>query len=265
MKKSTFKIAKMDCPSEEQLIRMKLEGEDDIVQLDFDIPNRKLDIFHKGQKDSFESLISDLNLGSQFIESIDISSIPLKKEDALQRKMLWWVLSINFSFFVLEMLYGWWSRSMGLIADSLDMLADSLVYGLSLLAVGRVTMRKKKIAKMSGYFQMILAFLGLLEVIRRFVGIENLPVFQNMIVISFLALIANSISLYLIQKARSKDAHMQASMIFTSNDIVINAGVIAAGTLVYLTSSQYPDLIIGTIIFLIVIRGAFRILKLSKN
>ena len=146
---------------------------------------------------------------------------------------------------------------MGLIADSLDMLADSLVYGLSLFAVGQVAMRKKKIAKLSGYFQMFLAVLGLLEVIRRFMGIENLPVFQNMIVISFLALIANSISLYLIQKAKSKDAHMQASMIFTSNDIVINAGVIVAGTLVYLTSSRYPDLIIGTIIFLIVIQGTF--------
>ena len=70
MIKSTFKISKMDCPSEEQLIRMKLEGADEIVRLDFDIPNRKLDVFHKGPKDAFESLINDLNLGSQFIEAL---------------------------------------------------------------------------------------------------------------------------------------------------------------------------------------------------
>ena len=45
-------------------------------------------------------------------------------------------------------------------------------------------LRKKKIAKISGYFQMLLAFLGLVEVIRRFIGMKEIPVFQNMIVIS---------------------------------------------------------------------------------
>ena len=58
--------------------------------------------------------------------------------------------------------------------------------------------------------------------------------------------------------------HMKATMIFTSNDIIINTGVIAAGVLVLFTQSKYPDLIIGTIVFLIVVRGAFRILKLGK-
>ena len=44
-------------------------------------------------------------------------------------------------------------------------------------------------------------------------------------------------------------------MIFTSNDIIINTGVILAGILVLLTQSKYPDLIIGSIVFLIVVRG----------
>ncbi|WP_449658189.1 hypothetical protein [Aquipluma nitroreducens] len=57
---------------------------------------------------------------------------------------------------------------------------------------------------------------------------------------------------------------MKASMIFTSNDVIINAGVVLAGILVLLTDSKYPDLIIGVIIFLIVTRGAFKILKLGK-
>ena len=56
---------------------------------------------------------------------------------------------------------------------------------------------------------------------------------------------------------------MQASMIFTSNDIIINIGVMLAGVLVYFTQSMYPDLIIGAIVFLIVLKGAFNILKLS--
>jgi Co/Zn/Cd efflux system component len=85
-----------------------------------------------------------------------------------------------------------------------------------------------------------------------------------MIVVSILALIANAVCLYLLQRSKSEEAHMKASMIFTSNDVVINGGVILAGILVSVTESRYPDLIIGGIVFLIVVRGAIRMLKLGK-
>jgi Co/Zn/Cd efflux system component len=68
----------------------------------------------------------------------------------------------------------------------------------------------------------------------------------------------------LLQKIKGKEeAHMKASLIFTSNDVIINLGVIAAGFLVNLLNSNKPDLIIGTIVFIIVIRGAIRILKIG--
>ena len=87
-----------------------------------------------------------------------------------------------------------------------------------------------------------------------------------MIIISILALIGNGICLYLLQKSRdNEEAHMKASLIFTSNDVVINLGVILAGILVYWLNSNMPDLIIGTIVFIIVSKGAFRILSLSKK
>ena len=265
MKKSIFEITKMDCPSEEQMIRMKLDGLNEIRHLNFDIPNRKLEVIHTGEVESIADRIHSLNLGSRLESSEVTGETEFIDQDTQQRKMLWWVLIINFSFFVIEMVYGWLSKSMGLIADSLDMLADSIVYGLSMMAVGAALSRKKQVAKLSGYFQAFLAFLGLVEVIRRFLGFEGMPIFQNMIIVSFLALMANSVSLYLIQKTRSNEAHMKASAIFTSNDIIINIGVIVAGVLVYLTTSKYPDLIIGTIIFGIVIRGAIRILKLAGS
>ena len=51
---------------------------------------------------------------------------------------------------------------------------------------------------------------------------------------------------------------------FTSNDVIINLGVILAGILVNWLNSNKPDLIIGTVVFVLVIQGAIRILKLSK-
>jgi len=151
-----------------------------------------------------------------------------------------------------------------LVADSLDMLADAFVYGISLFAVGGTLIRKKKIAKIAGYFQITLAVIGFMEMLRRFFGVEKMPDFSTMIIVSVFALIANGICLYLLQKSKSKEAHMQASMIFTSNDVVINLGVITAGVLVNWLDSSKPDLIIGTIVFILVVQGAVRILKLAK-
>jgi len=265
MKKTTFKITQMDCPSEEQMIRMKLESLENIKHLDFDIPNRKLEVIHSTESSDILDCLEDLKLGTTLSSEESIANYQVVgNSDHNERKMLWAVLLINFAFFIIEMLYGWLSNSMGLIADSLDMLADSLVYGLSLMAVGSTLIKKKKVAKWSGYFQILLALIGLAELFRRVFENSHLPEFKEMIGISFLALIANSVCLYLIQKAKSKEAHMQASAIFTSNDIIINSGVIVAGVLVYFTQSKYPDLVIGLIIFAIVVRGAMRILKLGR-
>ncbi|MDW3651965.1 MAG: cation diffusion facilitator family transporter [Bacteroidia bacterium] len=264
MNKSTFHIAKMDCSAEEQMIRMQLEPFEEVEHLDFDLPNRKLVVYHLGEIKPIYTAIHQLNLNDRLLKTIQTEET-LPKQENHERTILWWVLGINFGFFLLEMTYGWLANSMGLIADSLDMLADAIVYALSLLAVGAAVSRKKKVAGISGYFQMALAVLGFFEVIRRFVGYGEIPVFQTMIIVSALALVGNGISLYLIYKAKSEDAHMKASWIFTSNDIIVNLGVIVAGVLVYATNSRYPDLIIGSIVFLVVIRGAIRILKLSKS
>ena len=255
----------MDCPSEEQIIRMRLTSLPNIKSLDFDIPNRTLTVLHSDNYDQIFQLLDNLNFDTSVVDSISADNNETDNSNTdSEKKLLWQVLSINFFFFALELVAGFIANSMGLVADSLDMLADSFVYGLALFAVGGTMSKKKNIAKAAGYFQLTLAVLGLIEAIRRFVGLETVPVFQTMIIISVLALIGNGLCLYLLQKSKSKEAHMQASMIFTSNDVIVNLGVITAGVLVYLTNSNYPDLIVGSIIFFIIGRGAFKILKLAK-
>lgn len=255
----------MDCPSEEQMIRMKLADLTNINSLDFDIPNRQLTVFHTENHDQIFQRLDNLKFDTSLIDSVSADNyIATTDNTDREKKLLWQVLAINFFFFALELTTGFISNSMGLVADSLDMLADSIVYGLALFAVGGTMTRKKNIAKSAGYFQLTLAVFGFIEVIRRFVGTETIPAFQTMIIISILALIGNGLCLYLLQKSKSKEAHMQASMIFTSNDIIINSGVITAGLLVNWLNSGYPDLIIGAIVFVIVARGAYRILQLSK-
>jgi len=244
---------------------MKLEGVEVIKKLKFDIENRNLTVFHSKADEEILKRLESLNFGVKLssTENMDESEV-IPESSNVQSKILWSVLIINFGFFIIEMTTGLISKSMGLVADSLDMLADSFVYGLSLWAVGSTVLRKKKVARLSGYFQLTLALLGIIEVIRRFIGFEDMPDYQIMIGVSILALLANAVCLYLLQKSKSKEAHIKASMIFTSNDVIINAGVILAGILVLLTQSKYPDLVMGSIVFLIVVRGAFRILKIGN-
>ncbi|MCE3260084.1 MAG: cation transporter [Bacteroidetes bacterium] len=253
----------MDCPSEENMIRMKLDGLA-FFRLDFDIPNRNLHVYHEGDPSSFNTALKELNLGSSLTTTQDVGGVEMNRAGSDEKKLLWAVLLINFIFFAVEMSTGLFARSMGLVADSLDMLADAIVYALSLYAVGRATEKKKQIAKLSGYFQMTLAVLGLIEVIRRFLGLEQVPEFKTMIIVSLFALVGNALCLFLLQRSKSEEAHMKASMIFTSNDVIVNLGVIVAGVMVYLTDSRYPDLLIGSAVFVLVVKGAFRILKLSK-
>ncbi len=262
MNKTIFQINKMDCPSEEQIIRMKLDGLTNIKSLDFDIANRQLTVLHSDSYDQIFQRLDSLKFDTTILSSVTADDIAPADDHQQQQKLLWIVFFINFGFFLIEIVTGFIANSMGLVADSLDMLADSIVYGLALFAVGGTMTRKKNIAKAGGIFQMTLAIMGLAEVIRRFLGIDEIPAYQSMIIISAFALIGNSISLYLLQKSKSKEAHMQASMIFTSNDVIANIGVIMAGGLVYLSNSKYPDLIIGTIVFIIVAKGAVKILKL---
>lgn len=253
----------MDCPAEERLVRLKLDGDTAIRRIDLDIASRTATVWHEGNAERIENSLAELGLGSRRVRT-EQSDLPEPTEQRDQRMLLLVVLAVNFSFFVIEVIAGLVSESMGLVADSLDMLADSLVYGISLFAVGGTVIRKKKVARIAGFIQIALATLGFAEVIRRFVGVDEAPEFSTMIAVSILALAANAFCLVLLRRSRSEDAHMQASTIFTSNDVVINLGVIVAGILVGLLGSNKPDLVIGAIVFVVVIRGATKILKLGR-
>ena len=265
MEKSTFIISKMDCSSEEQMIRIKLQSLENIKSLQFDILNRKLEVFHSGNNDTIFQAIDSLKLDTKLIGKDTVPDDIFITDEKDERKLLLWVFGINFSFFVIEIIAGLLSNSMSLVADSLDMFADALVFGISLFVVGKALIKKKLVAKISGYLQLTLAIAGIAEVTRRFLGFEPTPDYKTMIIVASFTFIGNALSLYLIQKAKIKnEVHIKAGKIFLANDVLISIGVIIAGIFVLLFSSKLPDLIVGSIVFIIVARGAFRILQLAK-
>lgn len=184
----------------------------------------------------------------------------VEEAERLEKKTLCILLSINAFMFVTEVTLGWFAQSMGLIADSLDMLADAAVYSLSLYAVGKGVVQQTKAAKVSGYLQIILGLGVLFEAVRRMV-LGSEPQSTLIIVVGTVALLANVICLMLIAKHKKGGVHMRASWIFSTNDVIANLGVILSGVLVAIVGSRHPDLIIGSIISVVVIRGGMKILK----
>lgn len=264
MKKTKIEIRKMDCPSEIKMIEGAIERIDESIKMEFDLGDRTVNFYHSG----------DLNLILKGLDNISLPGILLSSEEILENdvpeitpsveaKTLKYLLVINFTMFLVEIFLGFYAESTGLIADGLDMLADSFVYGISLYAVSKSVHVKNKTAFLSGVIQISLGLLCLIEVGRKFYfGSE--PLSNFMIVVSIVALIGNVWCLALIHKHKDGEVHMKASWIFSANDVIVNTGVIISGVLVYFFKTNIPDLIIGGLVSLIVIKGGLTIIQLSK-
>ncbi|MCQ4235697.1 cation transporter [Pseudomonas stutzeri] len=260
---SLFHVPKMDCPAEERLIRMALDGHVSAGGLAFDLPARQLRVTHDGAIEPIAERLGNLGLGATLLETraAAVGAPSGRANEAGEAGTLKLLLAINAFMFVAEMLAGLIAQSAGLIGDSLDMFADAAVYGVALYAVGRGARLQMNAARLAGLLQLLLAVGLLVEVGRRFVfGSE--PQSLSMMVVAGFALLANVLCLLLIHRHREGGVHMRASWIFSANDVLINAGVIVAGALVAWSGSRYPDLLIGSLLGILVALGARRILAL---
>lgn len=264
----TFALRKMDCAAEKQMVINALECTPQILSLEFDMGRRQVEVVHKASPADIEAALKSLELGSEQLglELYHGNTAALVDNqiarDAAEAKTLRALLAINSVMFGVEIVTGVWAQSTGLIADSLDMLADASVYGLALYAVGRSASLKLTAARATGWLQLLLGIGVLIEVLRRFVyGSEPQSLF--MIGIGLMALAANILCLYLLASKKDSGVHMTATWICSSNDVIANAGVIIAGVLVLLTQSPYPDLVIGLVITAVVLNSSRRILGLK--
>ena len=199
---SRFRVAGMDCAAEEQLVRMALDEVDGVDAVAVDLDVREVVVQHARDTADVDAALQSLDLRTTHLGD-ELGTLP-DGESRHERRALWVALTINAGFFVGELTFGFLSRSMGLVADALDMGADASVYALSLLAVGAAASRKKRLARRSGYLQLGLAVLGLVEVVRRFVVSGALPDTTSMIVVSLLALAGNVVTLALLHRVRSE-------------------------------------------------------------
>jgi len=170
------------------------------------------------------------------------------------------VLGINAVMFLVELTAGLISGSVSLLADSLDMLGDALVYGFSIYVVARGARMKAIAALFKGGIMAAFGLFVLGQVVYRIV-FPQVPVFEAIGAIGLLALAANSICFVLLWRHRADDINMSSVWLCSRNDIVANVSVLVAAAGVWLTDSGWPDILVGLALATLFLRSALFVLR----
>ena len=174
------------------------------------------------------------------------------------------VLGINAVMFFVELIAGLLAGSVSLIADSLDMLGDALVYGFSIYVIARGVRMKAKAALLKGG---IMAAFGLFvfgQALYKMI-LPQVPVFETIGIIGLLGLVANSLCLLLLWRHRADDINMSSVWLCSRNDIIANVSVLCAAVGVWLTSSGWPDILVGLGLAALFLRSAVFVLRGAKD
>lgn len=172
------------------------------------------------------------------------------------------VLGINAVMFVVELTAGLLGNSISLVADSLDMLGDAMVYGFSLYVVARSATMKARAALLKGIIMAAFGFFVLGQVIYR-IAFPQLPVYEAIGVIGLLALAANGTCFFLLWRHRADDINMSSVWLCSRNDIIANISVLFAAVGVWLTHSGWPDILVGLALAALFLRSALHVLRES--
>jgi cation diffusion facilitator family transporter len=174
-------------------------------------------------------------------------------------RVLWIVLCVNAAMFVVEGLAGLMAHSTALLADSLDMLGDALVYGFSLFVLERSVRWQAGAATTKGFF--MLAFgLGVLAEAAFKVIHPVMPSAETMGVVGTLALGANAACFGLLHRHRADNLNMSSTWLCSRNDLLANGAVLFAAGLCYGLGSRWPDVFVGALIAGLFLRSSFSVL-----
>jgi len=176
------------------------------------------------------------------------------------RKVLVAVLFINAFLFVVEAGAGLLAQSTALLADSLDMLGDSLVYGFSLYVLWRSAEWKAMAALLKGAVMALFGIGVLIEAVYKLpAGV--LPAAETMGIIGLLVLLGNGLCFVLLFRHRSDDLNMRSTWLCSRNDVIANLAVLFAAAGVRLFHSGWPDIVVGAIIAGLFLRSAVTVLS----
>lgn len=182
-----------------------------------------------------------------------------KETSRTLRRVLWAVLGINAVMFLVEMIAGYLYGSAALMADSLDMLGDAFVYGVSILVLVKSDRAKAQVSLLKGVVMTALALYVIFELVLKLSSPGVLDG-QVITIIGFIALLANGVCFWLLSRYRQGDINMRSAWVCSRNDMVANGGVIVAGALVLFLGSPWPDIVVGALIAGLILTSSVKVI-----
>jgi Co/Zn/Cd efflux system component len=181
-----------------------------------------------------------------------------------QELTLRFVLIVNFAMFLVEFVSGMIAESIALLADSLDMLGDALVYGFSLYVVSRDSIWKARAAVVKAVIMGLFGMFVLGQLLYK-ITYPQLPAYESMGVVGAIALAANAVCFALLWRHRAEDINMRSVWICSRNDLIANILVLIAAVGVWTTVSQWPDIVVGALICIVFFRSAYLVAQEARS
>lgn len=175
------------------------------------------------------------------------------------RRALWLVAGLNLIMGFVESVSGYVAGSQALKADALDFLGDGVITGLGLVAMSWGVSPRARAALIQGVFLALMG-LGVFAVTLYRVFITQMPEAVLMGSLGLIALVVNVACAMILLRHREGDANVRAVWLFSRNDAIGNAAVVAAALAVAATGSHWPDLVTAAVIAGLFIHSSVRIM-----
>ena len=188
------------------------------------------------------------------------------------KKSLTIALIINFVFLIVEVIGGFLTNSLALLADAGHMLSDVTALALSLFVLqlaGRPATERRTFGLLRA--EVVGAFIngGTLFLI---VGLIFWEAWQRlgqvheidgplMLVVAVLGLLANLFSALILAKSREGDLNVQGAFLHMMADALGSVGVIIAGLVIWFTGWAPIDLLVSVIIGLLILWSTFEFFR----
>lgn len=192
------------------------------------------------------------------------------------QKVLWIAIGLTGMIMIVEVIGGLIANSLALLSDAGHMLTDVMSLALSLFAL-RLAMRPPSSTKTFGFYRMeILAALVngttlifisgyiLYEAYQRFGATEHVDS-RTMLLVAALGLIANGIAALAMMRSSQESLNIRGAYLHILGDALSSIGVLMGGLTILLTGWYVVDPIISVLICLVILRGAFMLMKDSVN
>lgn len=192
----------------------------------------------------------------------------------LSGKKIFWVIVLNAVITIVEILGGIFSGSLALLSDSIHNLSDTMAIALSYFA-NKISKKPKNITKTFGYkrAEIIAAFvnasvlfiISLRLIFEAYKRLKNPQTIDGnlMLTVAVVGLIANFISVYLLEKDSHDNMNIKSSYLHLINDTISSVGVILGGVAIKLWGIIWIDPLITVIISIYIIKETWNILRNS--